>query len=172
MFKLKFLFIVAGEGLPIPRHVRRTAGPGFVCRGPLLLWDNGGSTINRDGKWPGGGSVGRGGLCGLGGWGSWGGGGGVTKELEEVEDSACVKAALNYASNHQSARQRYGTRGLDISPTCEELAQHFTGKAARLTRSREHTHTHTPSYALGPAEMPPRRDGDINLFVYYYALWL
>lgn len=104
--------------------------------------------------------------------GEVGGGGGrrVTKELEEVEDSACVKAALNYASNHQSARQRNGTRGLDISPTCEELAQHFTGKAAQLTRSREYTHT--PSYTLGLAEMPPRRDGDINLFVYYYALWL
>lgn len=153
MFKLKFLFIVAGEGLPIPCHVRRTAGPGFVCWGPLLLSDNGGSTINRDGKWPGGGSVGRGALRvgWLGQLGQsgcvlesdvrvWGGGRGVTKE---VEDSACVKAALNYASNHQSARQRNGTRGLDISPTCEELAQHFTGKAAQLTRSREYTHTHT-----------------------------
>lgn len=45
-------------------------------------------------------------------------GGGVTKELEEVEDCVCVKAALNYISNHQSACQQNRTRGLDISPTC------------------------------------------------------
>lgn len=47
--------------------------------------------------------------------------GGLTKELEEVEDSVGVKAALNYVSNHQSACQQSRTWGLDISPTCAEL---------------------------------------------------
>lgn len=50
-----------------------------------------------------------------------GGGGGLTKELEEVEDSVGVKAALNYVSNHQSTCQQSRTWGLDISPTCAEL---------------------------------------------------
>lgn len=74
------------------------------------------------------------------------GGGGVrlSKELEEVEDSACVKAALNYISNHQSACQRNRTRGLDISPTCTELAQHFTSKVLQLTHCMQiHTCPHT-----------------------------
>ena len=47
--------------------------------------------------------------------------GGLTKELEEVEDSVGVKAALNYVSNHQSACQQSRTWGLDISPTGVEL---------------------------------------------------
>lgn len=118
--------------------------------------DNGGSTINSDGKWPGG-------LCGLGGWSSRsvyvcvcreGGGGGLTKELEEVEDSACVKAALNYISNHQSACQQNRTRGLDISPTCTELAQHFTCRAFQLICSCKYTHmcTHSPPSQDAPSE--------------------
>lgn len=31
--------------------------------------------------------------------------------MKEVEDSACVKAALNYISNHQSAANRTGPGG-------------------------------------------------------------
>lgn len=114
-----------------------------------------GSTINSDGKWPGG-------RCRLGGWGSWnvcmcvcvcvqGWKGGLTKELEEVEDSVCVKAALNYISNHQSACQQNRTRGLDISPTCTELAQHFTCKAFQHTHTNALTHAHTRTHSAQPS---------------------
>lgn len=81
----------------------------------------------------------------------WGGGCRLTKKLEEVEDSACVKAALNYISNHQSACQQNRTWRLDINPTCTELAQHFAGKALQLTHANAHACAHT----LCSAKMPP-----------------
>uniref|UniRef100_A0AAV2KUQ7 Uncharacterized protein n=1 Tax=Knipowitschia caucasica TaxID=637954 RepID=A0AAV2KUQ7_KNICA len=69
------------------------SGP-LVCGGPLLLLDNGGSTINSNGKWPGGDMAGGGWLVVLDKRARRGGGG--------VEDSGCVKAALNYIHNHPS----------------------------------------------------------------------
>lgn len=109
-----------------------------------MLTDNGGSTINNDGKRPGG-------FYGLGGWGRRAyvcmvGSGG----LAGVEDSACVTAALNYSCNHQSACQQNRTRGLDINPTCTELAQHFNSKALQLT--------HMCIHALPSRDAPSERD--------------
>lgn len=121
-----------------------------------MLSDNGGSTINW--RW----EVAWGAL--RVGWlgqsecvyvcvergGVW-----LTKELEEVEDSACVKAALNYISNHQSARQQNRTRGLDISPTCTELAQHLTSKVLQLTL---YANTHTFIHTLLSQDAPSERE--------------
>lgn len=132
LFKLKFLFIVAGERLCILRHARRTAGWALVGRRLLLLSDNGGSTINSDGMWPGGHWVAR--VCEyvcvcVLGW--------LTKELEELEDSVCVNAALNYTSNHQSACQQNRTRG------ARTLAQPVQNQHNISPERLYNTHTHT-----------------------------
>lgn len=85
--------------------------------------------------------------------------------VEELEDSVCVKTALNYISNHQSACQQDRAQGLDISPTCAELTQHFTCKAFQNAQRCKVADTRVRAHFS--AKLPLRRRWDINLFVCY-----
>lgn len=110
-----------------------------------MLSDNGGSTINSDGKWPGG-------LCGLGGWASpsvcicvyvYG------QELRRGRTVPVSKLLLIISLITNQFANRTGTQGLDISPSCTGLAQQFTN-----TQIYTHACTHSLLSQAASAERP------------------